>query len=322
MINNFNLMQPPKNPLISIIIPVYNEKEVIETFYLALKSTLQNLPKYEFEILFVDDGSKDESLVNLLNIQSKDSRIRIIELSRNFGKEQALTAGLKNCKGFAGIPIDVDLQDPINLIIRLIEEWEKEKSDIVIAKRVSRESDSFFKRISATIFYRLINWIGEHPIPNNVGDCRLLSRKVIDSINMLEEKNRFMKGIFSWIGFKVATIEFIREKRPSGKTKFDSLKLFGLALKAITSFSSAPIRFWTYMGAIVSFSSFCYATFVVLRTLIFGIDVPGYASLLVLILFIGGIQLMSIGTIGEYISKIYLETKNRPIYIIRNIYEN
>jgi glycosyltransferase involved in cell wall biosynthesis len=247
--------------------------------------------------------------------------VRVIDLSRNFGKEAALTAGLDAARGDAVIPIDVDLQDNPALITKLVEEW-KRGFEVVLAKRADRRTDSFAKRLTAFLFYRLHNSISSEPVlPENVGDFRLMDRKVVEAIKQLPERRRFMKGIFAWVGFRSTTVEYVRDSRFVGKSRFTGWKLWNFALEGITSFSTAPLRIWTYLGLAVASLAFVYAGFIIMRTVIHGIDVPGYASLLAVTLFLGGIQLIGLGVLGEYLGRVYSEAKQRPIYIVRESYE-
>ena len=305
-------------PTISIVCPCYNEEEVIDIFLETITPIL-NRSSLSYEIIFINDGSKDNTL-NIIKIaKSKYNQIRIINFARNFGKESALTAGLDFSLGEVIIPIDVDLQDPPELILEFLEKW-KEGYDVVLAKRVNRDSDSFFKRKSAELFYRLHNKISHISIPNNVGDYRLMTRRVVDAIKLLPENQRFMKGIFAWVGYKTTTVEYTREVRVAGETSFNGWKLWNFALDGITSFSTVPLRIWLYIGMSISFLSFIFGATIIVKTLIYGIDLPGYASMLTIILFLGGIQLMGIGILGEYLGRIYNEAKNRPIYIIEGEY--
>ena len=305
-------------PTISIVCPCYNEEEVIDIFLETITPIL-NRSGLSYEIIFINDGSKDNTLNIIKMAKSKYNQIRIVNFARNFGKESALTAGLDFSLGEVIIPIDVDLQDPPELILEFLEKW-KEGYDVVLAKRVNRDSDSFFKRKSAELFYRLHNKISHISIPNNVGDYRLMTRRVVDAIKLLPENQRFMKGIFAWVGYKTTTVEYTREVRVAGETSFNGWKLWNFALDGITSFSTVPLRIWLYIGMSISFLSFIFGATIIVKTLIYGIDLPGYASMLTIILFLGGIQLMGIGILGEYLGRIYNETKNRPIYIIEGEY--
>lgn len=306
------------NPTISIIAPCYNEEETIEPFLRRIEEILTQINE-PYEIVFINDGSRDNTLNVLLNAKQNFKNIRIINFSRNFGKEAALTAGLDKARGEAAIPIDVDLQDPPELIKELVARW-REGYDVVLAKRADRTSDSFAKRVSADLFYKLNGKISNVDIPNNVGDFRLMSKRVVEALKQLPENQRFMKGLFAWVGFKTTVIEYAREKREAGQSSFNGWKLWNFALDGITSFSTLPLRIWLYIGALVSFLSFLYGSFIILKTLIFGVDLPGYASLAVIMLFLGGIQLIGIGILGEYIGRIYSESKRRPSYIIEGEY--
>ena len=306
------------NPIISIIAPCYNEEETIEPFLRRIEEILTQINE-PYEIVFINDGSKDNTLNVLLNAKQNFKNIRIINFSRNFGKEAALTAGLDKARGEAAIPIDVDLQDPPELIKELVARW-REGYDVILAKRADRTSDSFAKRVSADLFYKLNGKISNVDIPNNVGDFRLMSKRVVEALKQLPENQRFMKGLFAWVGFKTIAIEYVREKREAGQSSFNGWKLWNFALDGITSFSTLPLRIWLYIGALVSFLSFLYGSFIILKTLIFGVDLPGYASLAVIMLFLGGIQLIGIGILGEYIGRIYSESKRRPSYIIEGEY--
>lgn len=307
-----------KKPVISIVCPCFNEEQVIGIFLEHIERVLEKTQK-KYEIIFINDGSIDDTLTILLEMKNKHNNIRILNLSRNFGKEAALTAGLEHTLGDIIIPIDVDLQDPPKLILSFIKKWE-EGYDVVLAKRVDRTSDSFAKKFSAESFYKIHNKISDISIPPNVGDYRLMTRKVIQTLKKMPENQRFMKGIFAWAGYKTAVVEYKREPRVAGQTSFNGWKLWNLALDGITSFSTVPLRIWLYIGILISFFSFGYGSIIIIKTMILGIDLPGYASMLTMVLFLGGIQLMGIGILGEYIGRIYNEAKRRPIYIIENEY--
>lgn len=306
------------NPTVSIVVPCYNEEDVIDIFLVHIEPILDSLDK-NYEIIFVNDGSNDNTLNVMIAAKNKYKNIRILNLSRNFGKEAALTAGLEHSRGEAVIPIDVDLQDPPELIVSFMEKW-KEGFDVVLAKRVDRSSDSFVKRVSAKFFYKIHNKISDISIPNNVGDYRLMSKRVIETLKTLPENQRFMKGLFAWTGYKTITIEYKREARVAGNSSFNGWKLWNFALDGITSFSTVPLRLWLYTGLLISLFAFLYGSLLIIKTLIFGVDLPGYASILTVILFLGGIQLIGIGVLGEYIGRIYKESKRRPVYIIENEY--
>ena len=305
-----------KPPLISIIVCVFNEELALNAFFMRLLPLLAKYAQDDYEVICVDDGSTDCSLLMLMEMAKHNKRLRVIELSRNFGKEAALTAGIEYATGQAVIPIDADLQDPPELIAEMLAEWQK-GADVVLARRINRDCDSLLKRKTSQWFYRLYNKLSNTHLPDNVGDFRLIDRKVVDAVCALPERQRFMKGIFAWVGFKTVTIDYVRAPRVSGKTKFTGWKLWNFALEGITSFTTIPLRIWTYIGLIGAFLSSLYAGFIIFRTLISGIDVPGYASLLVAVLFMGSMQLVSVGLIGEYVGRLYVEAKRRPIFIVR-----
>ncbi|WP_457940170.1 glycosyltransferase family 2 protein [Mesorhizobium sp. 10J20-29] len=306
---------------IAIVVPVHNEEDAIAPFLEAVRQNTDVLAEQglAFEFIFVNDGSTDATLERLVEAQGHDARIRVLDLSRNFGKEAAMTAGLDACDADAAIPMDVDLQDPPYVIPLLIEKW-REGYEVVLAKRADRSSDGFMKKRSASMFYRVHNYMAAQQIPRDVGDFRLVDRQVIDALRALPERRRFMKGLFAWVGFNTATVEYVRDPRLTGQSKFSGWKLWNFAIEGITSFSSAPLEIWTYVGAIISAFSFLYGLVIVAKTLLFGIDVPGYASILVSVLFLGGIQLLGIGIIGQYLGRVYAEIKQRPIYIVRRTY--
>ncbi len=311
-------MHKNSTTVISIVCPFFNEEDMVDLF-MAEVSTVVNEIKKPYEIICINDGSTDNTMEKLLRAKGKYPNIRIISLSRNFGKESALTAGLDYAQGEVIIPIDADLQDPPELIKKFILQWEK-GFDVVLAKRVDRSSDNVAKKITAQLFYKIHNKISDTNIPDNVGDYRLITKKVLKAIQQVPENQRFMKGIFAWVGFKTAIVEYKREARKAGKTSFHGWSLWNFALEGITSFSTVPLRVWLYIGSIISVLSFFYGSFIVLRTLILGVDLPGYASLLTTILFLGGIQLIGIGVLGEYIGRIYIESKRRPSYIVEGKY--
>ncbi|MEW6182315.1 MAG: glycosyltransferase family 2 protein [Bacillota bacterium] len=306
------------NSLISIVVPMYNESPNIELFFSRLVVIMGKL-NLSYEIVCVNDGSKDDTLDRLLHYAEKDTRIKIIDLSRNFGKEIALTAGLDFASGEVVIPIDADLQDPPELIPELIAKW-REGYDVVYATRTEREGESWFKRWTSHLFYRVIKRMTSVSIPQDTGDFRLMSRPVAQALKELRERNRFMKGLFSWVGFRQTSVPYKRNPRNAGKTKWNYWKLWNFALEGITSFSYIPLQFATYFGLTVAFFSFVYALFIIIRTLFYGRDVAGYPSLITVVLFLGGVQLFAIGVVGEYIGRIYNEVKQRPLYLIRNSY--
>lgn len=303
---------------LSIIAPMYNEESNIDYFFETLIPVLTRL-NLEYEIICVNDGSKDHTLERLITYHQHNPQIKIISFSRNFGKEIALTAGLHHSNGKAIIPIDTDMQDPPELIEGLVEKW-REGYDVVYAVRRQRLGESSFKRLTANVFYRFINFISDTPIPKDTGDFRLFDRRVVKELNRIPERTRFMKGLFAWVGFKQVGIEYDRQPRHQGKTKWNYWKLWNFALDGITLFSTFPLRLWSYVGIIISLFSFGFASFLVIRTFVHGKDVPGYASIMVAVLFLGGLQLISLGVIGEYLGRVYAETKRRPLYIINESY--
>ena len=314
-------MLVPMQQLISIVVPFYNEGAGVEVFYQTIQRFVDGLPDVRFEMVCVDDGSTDDTLTRLRKAADNDSRYRVIELSRNFGKEAALTAGINEARGDAVIPMDADMQDSPELIVGMLAEW-RAGADMVLAKRGNRGKDSVFKRESAKWFYRFHNRVSSVSIPENVGDFRLLDRAAVDALKQLPEQQRFMKGLFAWIGFRTKTLEYERKERIVGKSKFSVWKLWNFALDGITSFSTAPLRIWTYLGVVVALLTLVYAGFMVVKKLTGNVDVPGYASLFVAVLFLGSLQLISIGVLGEYIGRIYIESKRRPQYIVRKIYQS
>ena len=287
---------------VSLVVPVFNEEDAIPIFYDKVK-TYSYFKDFDLEIVFINDGSNDATESILNSLSKKDKSVISLHFSRNFGKEPALFAGLEHSKGDVVIP-------------RLIEKYE-EGYDVVLAKRSNRASDSFLKRKTALWFYKFHNKISKPKIEENVGDFRLMSRKVVEAIKSLPEKNLFMKGVLSWVGFDTTIVEYTREERVAGATKFNGWKLWNLALEGITSFSSMPLKLWSYMGLIIASISFLYAFFLIVNKVFYGNPVPGYPSIMAAILFLGGVQLIGIGVLGEYIGRIYIETKNRPKYILK-----
>lgn len=300
---------------ISLVVPVFNEEEAIPLFYKSVREYKEFADK-DIEIVFVNDGSSDktENIISALSLA--DEKIKVINFTRNFGKEPALFAGLEASSGDVVIPIDVDLQDPIDVIPLLLSKWEN-GADVVLAKRIDRQCDGRIKRKTAEWFYRIHNQISKPAIEENVGDFRLMSREVVDNIKLLPERNLFMKGILSWVGGKVDIVEYSRAQRVAGSSKFNGWKLWNLAIEGITSFSTFPLRVWAYIGFFVATLSFTYGAWMILDKLIWGNPVPGYSSIIVSILFLGGVQLIGVGVLGEYVGRIYIETKRRPRYIVK-----
>lgn len=303
---------------LSIVVPMFNEEAVVDIFFERLEPIIGQLTS-AYEIICVNDGSRDGTVSKVLAHRERDPRIKLIDLSRNFGKEQALTAGLMHTVGQAVIPIDADLQDPPEVILQFWEKW-KEGFEVVCGVRSSRESDAFLKRFSSETFYSLYNKISDEHIVPDAGDFRLMDRKVVDALARLPERNRFMKGLFAWVGYKQACVTFERQPREAGTTKWNYWRLWNFALDGITSFSSLPLKVWSYLGLVISLFAFIYAGFLIVRTIVMGVDVPGYASIMVVVLFLGGIQLLTLGVIGEYVARIYQETKERPLYIVHSLY--
>ncbi len=309
------LTKAVEKPDISIIVSVYNEEDSLDIFFKTIRQTMEQKTEYHYEIICVDDGSTDDTFSLLQKYAQEDFRIKVIKFSRNFGKEYGLMAGLKYCSGRAAVPIDVDLQDPPELILQFIEKWE-EGYDMVYGIRNDRASDTWLKRWTAKLFYKTYNLMTRSPIPYNAGDYRLIDRKIIDTILELPERNIFMKGIFGWTGFKSCGIKYVRQKRVAGVSKWNYWKLWNFALDGITASTTLPLRIWTYLGSMLSFLGLLYALYIIIRTITYGADVPGYASLLVFILLVGGVQMIILGILGEYIGRIFIEVKHRPLYIV------
>lgn len=303
------------SPFLSIVAPAYNESEALELFFERLTPILESTG-LEYEIVCVNDGSHDNTFELLCELRHHYPALKVVDLSRNFGKESALTAGLDICKGDIVIPIDVDLQDPPELIPQMIEKW-REGFDVVLGVRADRSTDSVMKRLTATGFYSLFSRISQVDMPSNAGDFRLMDRRVVEALKRLPERTRFMKGLFAWLGFRTTSIEFKREIRSAGEGKWGSWKLWNFALDGIFSFSTAPLRIWTYLGFLLSVLSAVYLIYVVVDTLLYGNPVDGYPSLVAISLFFNGAILMGLGVMGEYIGRIFLETKQRPIYLVR-----
>lgn len=299
---------------LSVIIPVYNEKEVINQFHQRLSVVLDRLDM-QTEILYVNDGSSDTTIHVVRELAKIDPRISFIDLSRNFGKEAAMTAGLDHAIGDAVVVIDVDLQDPPELIPELLKPL-NEGYDVIYAQRVSRQGETFLKKATATGFYRLMQLFGRTTIPQDTGDFRVLSRRAVNALKQIREHHRFMKGLFTWIGYPQKAVSYERHSRSAGTTKWNYWKLWNFALEGITSYTAAPLKLATYFGFTIAGCAFLYALFIILKTIWFHDPVKGYPSLVVIILFLGGIQLIFIGFIGEYLGRTYDESKRRPLYFI------
>lgn len=307
--------QDLKNKTVSIscIVPVYNEESLVEAFLTALQTHLKTLTDH-FEIIVIDDGSKDNTVAKVLALPA-DYHVKLLGLSRNFGKETALTAGLENCTGDVAIILDSDFQHPIEIIPVFLQKW-SEGYEMVYGVRENRDNESSIKRNFARLFYWLMTKITNIDIPNNAGDFRLLDRKVVTAINQFQERSRFMKGLYAWVGFKRIAVPFVVQDRAAGKSRLGLARLTELALTGITSFSDIPLRVWGFIGFIISTISLVYALYFVTKTLIFGVDQPGFPSIIVAVMFLGGIQLLSIGILGEYIARIFTEVKQRPHYLV------
>ena len=303
--------------ILSIVSPAYNEAENLGEFYSRVTNATDNL-NLEIEIIYINDGSQDSTIDIITKQRQIDNRITIIDLSRNFGKEIALTAGLDYSSGDAVIVIDADLQDPPELIPKLVEKW-REGYDVVNAKRIKRKGESLLKKVMSYIYYRLLFYLSDINVPKDTGDFRLLNKNALDALLKLREKHRYMKGLFVWVGFKQKEIEYEREARFKGKTKWGFFSLFNLAFDGLTSFSIMPLRLASTIGFLSALIGFFYGAVIVFKTLFFHEPVAGFTSLVVLVTFFGGIQLLSIGIIGEYIGRIFNETKNRPLYVVKNI---
>ena len=301
-------------PLISIVVPVYNEEDVLAQFHDAVDKTLSTLA-IDLEIVYINDGSTDNTLQRINSLRASDPRITLIDLSRHFGKEIALSAGLHKAAGDAVVIIDADLQDPPQLIPELIKEWEN-GYDVVYAKRSLRDGESFLKKTTAHLFHRIIQRVGKFTIPQDTGDFRILSRRAVNALNTFKEHHRFMKGLFAWIGFKQKAVLYNRDSRRAGKSKWNYWRLWNFALEGITSFTIAPLKISTYIGTITALCAFSYGIYMVIETLLHGNDVPGYPSLIVIVLMLGGVQLVAIGILGEYLGRVFNETKQRPLYFI------
>ena len=309
----------PADPLLSLVVPVFNEDESIDIFLDAVEPYLDGAG-LRFEIVFVNDGSRDNTLAHILDRGARDPRIKLVNLSRNFGKEAALTAGIDHAAGDILIPMDIDLQDPPDLFKPFIERW-REGYDIVYGVRAVRAWDTLPKRISANWFYRVFNSMSPVRIPANVGDFRLVDRRAVEVLRRLPERNRFMKGLFAWVGFNAIGVPYERPRRAAGSSKFNFWRLWNFALDGVVSFSTVPLRASFYGGVVIAIVAVLYALFILGRVLLFGIDTPGYASLLIVVLMMGAIQLVSIGIIGEYLGRLFLEVKGRPIYVVEGVYE-
>lgn len=306
-----------RTPTISVVVPAFNEESVLPEFYTRTVAVLQKA-SLSYELVFVNDGSSDSTLSVMESLRATDQNVTVVDLSRNFGKEIALTAGLDHTAGEVVVVIDADLQDPPEMIPQFIEEWRK-GFDVVYAVRTVREGETWLKRATARGFYRVIRSMSRVDIPKDTGDFRLMSRRVVQALSELREQHRFMKGLFAWVGFPAKAVYYQRAPRAAGTTKWNYWKLWNLALEGITSFTIAPLKIATYIGLAVALLAFVYATFVIYKTLVYGDPVQGYPSLMVVVLFLGGVQLAFTGVLGEYLGRVFNEVKQRPLYILKNV---
>jgi glycosyltransferase involved in cell wall biosynthesis len=304
-------------PELSLVVPMHNEAEACDIFFATVVPILAACVS-SYEIICVNDGSRDSTLLELRRHRLANPAIKIADLSRNFGKEAALTAGIDLARGRAVVPIDADLQDPPELIRDMVAAW-KAGAQVVLARRSDRKSDGFLKRLTSNLFYRVFHGLARPAIPKDVGDFRLMDRVVVDALKRLPERSRFMKGLFAWVGYRQVTLDYVRPPRAAGTTKFNYWKLWNFALDGIVSFSSMPLKIWSYFGVGVSVLAGVYMSFLIIRTIITGVDTPGYASMMSVMLFFNGLILISLGALGEYISRIFIEVKGRPIYLLSEV---
>jgi glycosyltransferase involved in cell wall biosynthesis len=301
-------------PILSLVVPAFNEAAVLDVFYARAAAAL-DATGLTWEIVFADDGSTDETAALILGLHARDPRVGLVSLSRNFGKEIAMTAGLDHARGQAVVIIDADLQDPPELIMQFVQLWQQ-GSDVVYGRRTEREGETALKRVTAHLFYRLINRLADRPIPADVGDFRLMSRRAVDGLLRMREQHRFMKGLFAWVGYKQTEVPYVREARAAGSTKWNYWRLWNLSLEGLTSFSIRPLQFASYFGFGIALLAIFYGSVIILKTIVYGNPVAGYPSLVTIVLFLGGIQLMTLGIIGEYVGRIFNETKRRPLYLL------
>jgi len=303
--------------LLTILVPVYNEGAVLQQFHQRLKTALSPI-EMSFEIIYINDGSQDDTLVQLQQLHQSDPDVAIIDLSRNFGKEVAMSAGLDNSHGDAVVIIDADLQDPPELIPELVERWQQ-GFDVVYAKRAERDGETILKKLTAWLFYRVIGSMSDVEIPADTGDFRLLSRRTVEAIRQLPERHRFMKGLFNWVGFEKSAVMYHRDPRAAGDTKFNYWRLWNFALEGITSHTTLPLKLASYLGTLIASCSFLFAAYIIYDKLVNDNPVAGYPSLIVIVLFLGGVQLLTLGVIGEYLARISDESKQRPLYFTKSI---
>jgi len=306
-----------KGKILSVVVPAYNEVDVVEEFHNRLAKVLDAL-EIESEVIYVNDGSGDQTLDLLNTIRKHDSRVGIVNLSRNFGKESALTAGLQHASGDGVVVIDADLQDPPELITDFVRVWQEEGAEVVYGQRTARDGESWLKKATANGFYRVMQRVGKVKIPVDSSEFRLMDRRVVDALLLIAENHRFMKGLFNWVGFDQRPVPYRRAPRHGGETKWTFWQRWNLAIEGFTSYSVMPLQVASYLGILCSALAFIYGVFVIIKTLIYGDPVAGYPSLVVIILFLGGIQLLFIGIIGEYLGRVFNETKRRPLYLVKN----
>jgi glycosyltransferase involved in cell wall biosynthesis len=304
-------------PILSLVVPAYNEAAVLDAFY-ARASAALDATGLSWEIVFADDGSTDGTAALIIGLHDRDPRVALVSLSRNFGKEIAMTAGLDHARGQAVVIIDADLQDPPELIAEFVRLWQQ-GNDVVYARRTEREGETALKRATAHLFYRAINKLADRPIPADVGDFRLMSRRAVDSLLRMREQHRFMKGLFAWVGYKQMEVPYVREARAAGTTKWNYWRLWNLSLEGLTSFSIRPLQFASYFGFGIAVLAIFYGSIIILKTVLYGNPVAGYPSLVTIVLFLGGVQLMTLGIIGEYVGRIFNETKQRPLYLVGHV---
>ncbi len=313
-------MEEASNKLVSILVPAYNEQDVLHLLYERLNSIMNENSKYNFEVLFVNDGSKDNTLNIIQDLRRNDNRICYLNLSRNYGKETAMIAGLDYAKGDCVIILDADLQDPPELIPEMLNYWEQGFDD-VYAKRKTRKGETFLKKFTSKMYYKTLQSITNIEIQKDTGDFRLLDRRCVEALRSLRESQRYTKGLFSWIGYNKKEILFDRDPRAAGQTKWNYAKLINLSIDGLTSFTTAPLRWSALIGILISLAGFIYMLVIIFKTIFYGVDVPGYSSTMVVILFLGGIQLIFLGVIGEYLGRAFYETKHRPLYFIERYNE-
>ena len=302
-------------PRLTVVVPAYNEGEGLRAFHARTRAALDAIDGIDADILFVDDGSRDDTWAVMQSLVAADPQVGALKLARNFGKELALTAGLDAVDADAAVVIDADLQDPPELIAEFVARW-REGFDVVYGTRLERDGESWLKRLTAAGFYRLMEQVSSTPVPRDTGDFRLLSRRALDALNGVRERHRFMKGLFAWVGFRQSAIGYHRDPRHAGTSKFNYWKLWNFAIEGITSFSTLPLRVATYAGGVAALAAFAYGLIIIGKTLLWGDEVAGYPSLMTVILFLGGLQLMALGVIGEYLGRLYMEAKQRPLYLI------